>query len=101
MASLSGDQILAMVGMAFISIVALLGWIIKLMMPWMQKLIDKKNGEISKLVAANCELTETVLAQVRQGQALQDQRLEEMQRNCQAHTLELARLVKTIEERAA
>ena len=68
---------------------------------WMRAKIDEKNGSIGELVHEIKRLTSAILAQIENGQQLQGQQLEAMQRNCRAHTMELEKLVKSIEEHRA
>jgi F0F1-type ATP synthase membrane subunit b/b' len=108
MEQFSSGQVIGTIGAVLVALVGMLVFVIKLVVPWMKSKIDEKNGNIGDLVAeaqrlisANCQMAEALLGQIRQGQTAQEQRLVEMQRNCEKHTQALEKLMQTIEERAA
>jgi F0F1-type ATP synthase membrane subunit b/b' len=108
MDQLSGGEILGVVGMVLASLVALLGWLLRLLLPWMQKRIDTKNGaietligEAQRLVAANCQLSEALLQKIQKDDRAGDERFDALKENCRRHTEQLAALVESIEEARA
>jgi len=108
MEQLNGGQMLGVVGMVLGALVALLGWLLRLMMPWMQKRIDVKNGaieslvgEAQRLIAANCQMSEVLLMQLKAKETALDERFEALQENCRRHTDELSKLVQSIKDAKA
>lgn len=95
---------LQVLGSVLITVIALVVFILKLIVPWLKSKIDTKNGQITDLVDEVKRLSQGICSLIEQGNQRQDQFVCDMreilaEKDCQIETL--MQQIKEALERAA